>query len=124
MFRAARRPLHIALIVLLLAQFTGGCASTQQIPFTAATSLDGITGVTMRSGDAIRFGHRGARITNDTLYAAGPQNEIRLPRDSIAGVSRSKISVGRTIGLVYVLTAAAGLVGWAAAGFPSWSPPY
>ncbi len=65
------------------------------IQFTATTGTDRITGVTMRSGVEIRFVHRGARIANDTLYAAGTQNEIRLPRDSIAGVSRSKVSIGR-----------------------------
>jgi hypothetical protein len=101
MFRTARRPASIVALLLFLAPSITGCATTQHVPFNdSAVKLDRITGVTTRSGRDIRFRLPGASIVDDTMYAVGPNGEVRLPTDSIAQLWKRKSSPVRTVGLV------------------------
>ena len=101
MFRTARRPVGTFALLLLLAPSIAGCMSTRQTPFNNnAVGLDRITGVTMRSGREIRFWQPGASITNDTMYAVGPQGQLILPTDSIARVEDRKLAPVRSVALV------------------------
>lgn len=61
----------------------------------------------MRSGKDISFSVPGASITNDTMYAVGRAEQVLIPTDSIAAVSRYKFSAGRTVGLVVGVAAGA-----------------
>jgi hypothetical protein len=75
--------------------------ATGQSPFNGGTAgLEHITGVTMRSGQAIRFREPGASVTHDSLYALGAQGQLVLPSDAVASVWRRKVSPVRTIGLI------------------------
>ena len=101
MFRTVRRPVGTFALLLLLAPSIAGCMTTRQTPFNNnAVRLERIIGVTMRSGREIRFWQPGASITNDTLYAVGPQGQLILPTDSIARVWDRKLAPVRTVGLV------------------------
>src|SRR3954469_15088741 len=101
MFRSANRPLGTLALLLLLVPSTTGCLTTRHLPFDSnAPRLVDITGVSMRSGQEIRFSAPGASITNDTLYAMGKAGQLLLPTDSIAQVSTRKMSAVRTVGLV------------------------
>jgi hypothetical protein len=101
MFCIANRPLATLALMIVLAPSISGCMTTRQLPFNANVSrLDGITGVSMRSGQEIQFRVPGASITNDTMHAVGPEGQLLLPTDSIARVSSRKLSKVRTIGLV------------------------
>jgi hypothetical protein len=100
MFRTARSPFGTLALVLLLTPSIAGCSSTQRIPFNSAAPLDHATGVTMLSGSNISFAESGASLSNDTLYALGPQGQLKVPADSIAQLRNRKFSTGRTIGLV------------------------
>jgi hypothetical protein len=100
MFRTIRRPASVLLLLALMPSLTG-CMTTRQTTFNSGTvGLDRITGVTMRSGQEIRFREPGASVANDSMYALGPGGRIVLPSDSIALVWQRKTSTGRSIGLV------------------------
>lgn len=116
MFRTARRPVGTFALLLILAPSITGCMTTRQTYFADNTvALDRVTGITTRSGRAIRFRLPGASIVNDTMYAVGPDAEMILPVDSIAQVWDRHTSAARTIGLVAGLA----IVGIAIAGASS-----
>jgi hypothetical protein len=101
MFRTARHPLGTLVLLILLVPSITGCATTRLTPFDSnLAGMDHITGVTMHSGQKIRFAHPGASITNDTMYAVASQGQVLLPTDSIAQVWNRKFSPVRTAGLV------------------------
>jgi hypothetical protein len=101
MFHTARHPLGTLALLILLAPSITGCATTRQTPFDGnPAGMDRITGVTMQSGQKIRFAQPGGSITNDTMYAVASQGQVLLPTDSIAQVWNRKFSPVRTAGLV------------------------
>lgn len=110
MFNIARRPVAAFALFLVLAPTLAGCRSVERVPFNSTARMDQTVGITMRSGQKIAFDPKGASIRNDTLYGVSREGEVRVPVpiDSIAEVWRSKVSAGRTVGLV--LGMAAGLV--------------
>ena len=64
-------------------------------------------GDTMRPGQKIAFDPKGASGRNDTLYGVSRKGQVMvpIPVDSISEVWRSKISAGRTAGLVVGMAA-------------------
>jgi len=109
MFNIARRPVAALALFLVLAPTIAGCRSVERIPFNSTSRMDQTVGVTMRSGQKIAFDPKGASVRNDTLYGVSRKGQVMvsIPVDSIANVWRSKVSAGRTAGLV--LGMAAGL---------------
>ena len=110
MFNIARRPVAALALFLVLAPTLAGCRSVERVPFNSTSRMDQTVGITMRSGQTIAFDPKGASIRNDTLYGISRKGQLMVPVpvDSIAEVWRSKVSAGRTIGLV--LGMAAGVV--------------
>jgi hypothetical protein len=94
-------------IALLLASSTVSCTSLHHQPFDSHAGLDDISGVTTRSGTEVRFAESSASIKKDTLYAIGERGPIQMPTDSIARVSKRKLSVWRTVALSLGIGAAA-----------------
>src|SRR4051812_13403129 len=92
MFRNAHRPINRLAFLVLLVPSISGCMTTRHAAFNNGAQLDQITGVSLRSGQEIRFQSPGASITNDTMYALGPKGQLLLPTDSIAQVSNRKVS--------------------------------
>lgn len=105
MSRSSRRLIAAVMLPLFLAPTVSGCMSVQRTQYNPDASLREITGVTTRSGTKIPFASPGASITNDTLYAIGPQGQVIIPADSVAQVWNHKFSPGRTVGAVAGLTA-------------------
>lgn len=110
MFNIARRPVAELALFLVLAPTFAGCRSVERVPFNSTSRMDQTVGITMRSGQKIAFDPKGASVRNDTLYGVSRKGQVMvpIPVDSIAEVWRSKISAGRTAGLVVGM--AAGLV--------------
>jgi hypothetical protein len=59
--------------------------------------MNGITGVTMRSGARVPFSVPGGQVTNDTLYGIGQSGQLLLPTDSVASVWKPGRSTARTV---------------------------
>ena len=117
MFHIARRPVAALTLFLVLAPTLAGCRSVERVPFNSTSPMDQTVGITMRSGQKIAFDPKGASVRNDTLYGVSRKGQVMVPVpvDSIAEVWRSKVSAGRTVGLVlgmaaglYVIAAIAG----------------
>ena len=107
MFNIARRPVAAFALFLVLAPTLAGCRSVERVPFNSTSRLDQTVGITMRSGQKIAFDPKGASVRNDTLYGVSRTGQVMVPVpvDSIAEVWRSKVSTGRTVGLVLGMAA-------------------
>jgi hypothetical protein len=107
MLFSPRHSRHSLAIALLLASSIVSCTSLHHRPFDSNADLDDISGVTTRSGTEIPFAKSSASIRNDTLYALGERGPLKMPTDSIARVSKRKVSVWRTAALSAGIGAAA-----------------
>lgn len=102
MFRTRRSSALLALC-LTLSPTLAGCMATKHIPFDRRADMNGITGVTMRSGARMPFSVPGGQVANDTLYGIGQNGQLLLPVDSVESVWKPGRSTGRTIGLSFAL---------------------
>jgi hypothetical protein len=100
MLPTGRQAVAMFVALIFLSPGVGACSSTQHVPFECGVPLMRATGVTMRSGEDVRFIAPGASIKNDTLYAVGHTGQLMIPTDSIATVSKREFSPIRTVGLV------------------------
>jgi hypothetical protein len=107
MLLSPRHSRHSLAIALLLASSIVSCTSLHHRPFERGTDLEDVSGVTTRSGAEIPFAKSSATIKNDTLYALGEHGPLKMPTDSIARVSKRKVSVWRTAALTVGIGAAA-----------------
>lgn len=115
-----RRSSALLALCLTLSPSLAGCVATRHIPFDERADMNGITGVTMRSGAHVPFSVPGGQVTNDTLYGIGRKGQLLLPVDSVASVLKPERSTGRTVGLAFVLLGVAVV----AAGIAASSVPF
>lgn len=110
MLRSTRSFLRTVALLSLVAALATGCSTTQRVPFDDTASLSRATGVTTRSGSRIPFAERGASTFEDTLFALGPQGQVKVPTGDIAQVWTRKFAPGRTVGLVLGFALAATVI--------------
>jgi hypothetical protein len=93
---AAARSALAALFVVYL----GACTVNQHVELSANPKLADVAGLTTKSGQVVTFEPRGAVVSNNTLYAVGPQGQVVFPVDSIKTVWVKQFSPSHTLGLV------------------------
>jgi hypothetical protein len=93
---AAARSALAALFVVYL----GACTVNQHIELSANPKLAEVAGLTTKSGKDVTFDPRGAVVSNNMLYAVGPQGQVVFPVDSIKTVWVKQFSPSHTLGLV------------------------
>jgi len=99
MTRSHSRSRRSFAIVLFFAWSSASCTTLRHRSYSEGTQIVDADGVTTRSGNEVLFARSSASIKNDTLYALGESGPLKMPTDSIARVSKRKVSVWRSAAL-------------------------